>query len=201
MKSYVESTDEELILRLRSGEQEIIDYIMEKYKNLVRKKARALYLSGADQDDLIQEGMIGLFKAIRDYRDDKDASFYYFAELCISRQLYHAIEASNRKKHTPLNSYISLSSASYENGGQTRPLQEALLTHESNPEELIIHRENYRLMEERLKSTLSSFEREVLDLYLGGKDYIEIGQLLNKPVKSIDNALQRIRKKVLGIWN
>lgn len=196
MGSYEEAADEELIVRLRLGEQEIIDYIMEKYKYLVRKKARALYLIGGDNDDLIQEGMIGLFKAIRDFRDEKDTSFFHFAEICISRQLYSAIEASNRKKHKPLNSYVSLSSDINENGSHKLSPREILLTLESNPEEVMIHREDYRQMEEKLRDSLSAFERTVLDCYLVGKDYAEIGVMLHKSSKSIDNALQRIRKKI-----
>ncbi|WP_394922270.1 RNA polymerase sporulation sigma factor SigH [uncultured Robinsoniella sp.] len=196
MVSYDGYTDEELIVKLKDGNPEITDYIMEKYKYLVRKEARALYLIGGDKDDLIQEGMIGLFKAVRDYREDRDASFYHFAKLCIGRQLYHAIEASNRKKHTPLNSYVSLYSGTMEGGEESLPLEEILFTQESNPEELLIHEENKKQIEEKLEASLSAFEKKVLDYYLLGKDYVEIGELLGKPPKSIDNALQRIRKKI-----
>ena len=180
--AYEKLTDEELIRRLRMGETGIIDYLMEKYKNLVRKEANAMYLLGGETDDLIQEGMIGLFKAIRDYDDTKETSFFHFAELCITRQLYKAVEASNRKKHAPLNSYVSFYSENSENG---YPLAETL-----------IDQENVAQFWEKLRTHLSKMEREVLDQYLAGFHYQQIAEKMGKSPKSIDNALSRIKAKI-----
>ncbi len=192
---YTNQTDEVLIGQLRSGREEITDYIMEKYKNLVRKRANAMFLIGGDTDDLIQEGMIGLFKAIRDFKEDKDASFYHFADLCITRQIYHAVEASQRKKHLPLNSYISLNTQMGQEGEDT--FLDVLESFENaNPEQLIIEREDSRAIKERLKNDLSRFERQVIQLYLQGLSYRQIAQQLGKEPKAIDNALQRIRGKI-----
>ena len=161
-------TDEELIRRLRMGETGIIDYLMEKYKNLVRKEANAMYLLGGETDDLIQEGMIGLFKAVQDYDVDQEASFFSFARLCVTRQLYSAIEASNRKKHSPLNSYISL----YEReDGEGSLIDMMESEHETNPEELLVSQEHAKSLEERLEKDLSELERRVLYLHLMGTDY------------------------------
>lgn len=193
MKNYEDNTDEQLIARLRSGESDITDFIMEKYKPLVRKKANAMYLIGGENDDLIQEGMIGLFKALRDYREDKECSFYHFAELCISRQLHSVIEASNRKKNQPLNTYISMSAETGEEG----LVVDYLFTDEAkNPEQLVIEREYRNSFLRLLDESLSALERQVLGLYLEGDNYIQIAAKLEKPSKSIDNALQRIRQKI-----
>ena len=193
--SYDGKTDEELIRQMRAGEKEIVDYLMVKYKNLVRKKANAFFLIGADNDDLIQEGMIGLFKAIRDYQEEKEVSFYHFAELCISRQMYTAMEASQRKKHAPLNSYVSLYEETNEEGKM--PLSEVLqsLT-DGNPEDLVIDRENVLAFQEKINERLSKMERQVLVLTLQGLDYQQIAEIMEKPAKSIDNALQRIKGKL-----
>ncbi len=192
---YKDQTDEALIEKLRCGQEEITDYIMEKYKNLVRKRANAMFLIGGDTDDLIQEGMIGLFKAIRDFRADKDASFYHFADLCITRQIYHAVEASQRKKHLPLNSYISLNAQLGKEGEDT--FLDLLESSENpNPEQLFIEREDFRAVKERLRDGLSRFERQVITLYLQGLSYRQIAQQLGKEPKAIDNALQRIRAKI-----
>lgn len=180
-------TDEELIEKLNAGENACMDELIERYKCQVRNQARALYLMGGDSDDLIQEGMLGLFKAIRDYRFDKDASFQSFARLCISRQLYSAIQASNRQKHVPLNSYIELSPTLSEGPDGPR---------EPSPEEVLIEQENIRSLYGRIARDLSPFEQEVLHAYLGGQNYMEIAAELHKKPKSIDNALQRIRKKL-----
>ena len=188
-------TDEILIEQLRSGQEQITDYIMDKYKNLVRKRANAMFLMGGDTDDLIQEGMIGLFKAIRDYRMEKDASFYHFADLCITRQIYHAVEASQRKKHQPLNTYISLNAQMGQEGEDT--LQDLLESVENpNPEQLLIDQENANDIQEKLYKNLSKFERQVLLLYLQGSNYRQIAKQLHKEPKAIDNALQRIRGKI-----
>ncbi len=192
---YRNQTDEALIGELRGGREEITDYIMEKYKNLVRKRANAMFLIGGDTDDLIQEGMIGLFKAIRDFKADKDASFYHFADLCITRQIYHAVEASQRKKHLPLNSYISLNTQMGREGEDT--FLDVLESFENaNPEQLVIEREDSRAIKEKLRNDLSRFERQVVQLYLQGLSYRQIAHQLGKEPKSIDNALQRIRGKI-----
>ncbi len=194
MKSYQALTDEQLIQKLRDGDEKVMDYILNKYKPFVRKKANAMYLIGGETDDLIQEGMIGLFKAIRDYKEEREASFFHFAELCVTRQLYSAVEASNRKKHAPLNFYISFSATEGEEGAT---LEDMLGTDSlSNPEELVISQENQRIFLDRLRQKLSSFEREVLDLYLSGMNYQQIAEQMKKSPKSVDNALQRIKGKI-----
>ena len=198
MKKYSEETDEVLIQKLRDGQNDITDFIMNKYKNLVRKKAQSMHILGADRDDLIQEGMIGLFKAIRDYDCGRDASFYTFADLCISRQMYSAVEASLRKKHIPLNSYISLySRIDEEDTASDATLENALASDkEMNPEQQLIDRENVRLLEEAIEKDLSAVERRVLGLYLTGMSYTQIAKVLNKDEKSTDNALHRAKSKL-----
>ena len=188
VKDYDTCTDEELIARLRAGEREITDYLIDKYKSLVRTRARALYLVGGDHEDLIQECMLGLFKAVRDYKPGKEASFATFAGLCIDRQMYSAVASSQRQKHQPLNSFVSLSEPVSE--------QELRLVDEETPEEIMISRENVIGMHERIKERLSKFEYQVLELYLKGYDYTQIAEKLGKQPKAIDNALQRIRSKV-----
>ena len=201
MNKYDKMTDEQLIQRLRSGETAITDYIMDKYKHVVRKKAKAMYLLGGENDDLIQEGMIGLFKAVRDYDETQEASFYSFAELCISRQIYTAIKLSQRQKHMPLNSYISLYSQGEDNEEDRQtPLIDQLQTlKDNNPEELFLDKEYFSVMEQELKQKLSDLESRVLHLHLMGEDYRSIARLLDKSPKSIDNALQRIKQKTFDI--
>lgn len=193
-------TDEELIQLTRSGHASATDFLMEKYKNVVRQKARTLFLIGGDKDDLIQEGMIGLYKAIRDYKPGKDASFYHFAEICISRQIYSAIKASYRKKNLPLNTYISLNAPIYsentENDEQSNLIDRILTKKNVNPEDLLIDKENTSMLEYELGRRLSAFEKQVLQLYLSGLKYGQIALELDKPAKSIDNALQRIKIKM-----
>lgn len=191
--SYESQSDEELIERLRRGEEEIMDYLMEKYKNLVRGKAKALFLIGGDSDDLIQEGMIGLFKAVRDFRPDRDSSFYHFAQLCIARQMYTAVEASKRKKHAPLNSYISL----YGDDSDGIQMIEMLGgMDESNPESLMINRESLTDFQRKVRTTLSPMEQEVLNYCLQGLQYTQIAEIMGRETKAIDNAIQRIKKKL-----
>ena len=191
MNPYDEISDEELILRFKNGESEILDYLMEKYKDMVRKKARAMFLIGGDNDDLIQEGMIGLFKAVRDYQPDKEASFQTFARMCVDRQIYNAIQNSNRQKHQPLNSYdISLS----QDPGESQDHLQDMWA--DNPESIIIDQENVRSLEQEITCTLSLMENQVLEYYLDGMGYAEIAALMKKTPKSIDNALQRIRTKI-----
>ncbi len=188
MNGYDQCSDEELIARLQNGEKEISDYLMEKYKEFVRKKARAVYLIGGETDDLIQEGMIGLFKAVQDYRPEKEASFRTFAGLCIDRQLYNAIQSSNRQKHLPLNSYVSLSEA-----GEAEDLEGRW---SENPEAVVIDQERTRALAQKIRKTLSPMENKVLKYYMQGYGYVKIAELLGKKPKSIDNALQRIRGKI-----
>ncbi len=195
-EDYTRYSDEELLIRLRDGEQGITDHIMNKYKNLVRSKAKSMYILGADSEDLIQEGMIGLFKAVRDYDSGRDASFFTFADLCVSRQMYTAVQASRRQKHIPLNNYISLyGSASEERDGEEEALVNVLASG-SNPEQLIIDKENVDRLEMLIERELSSFEKQVLDLYLTGMGYQQIAKVLGRDDKSTDNALQRIKTKL-----
>ena len=200
VKDYDTCTDEELIARLRAGEREITDYLIDKYKSLVRTRARALYLVGGDHEDLIQEGMLGLFKAVRDYKPGKEASFATFAGLCIDRQMYSAVASSQRQKHQPLNSFVSLSEPVSEQDSYTFASMDisipSLSQDEETPEEIMISRENVIGMHERIKERLSKFEYQVLELYLKGYDYTQIAEKLGKQPKAIDNALQRIRSKV-----
>lgn len=196
MVSYKDMTDEQLICKYRDGDKQIMDYLMEKYKNLVRKEANAMFLLGGENDDLIQEGMIGLFKAIQDYNTEKEASFHSFAKLCVTRQMYSAIEASNRKKHFPLNSYISLYDKDEDQG---RLIDQMEATGESNPEELFISQEYAEVLEQKLQDSLSQLEKRVLYLHVLGFDYKTIGKLLDKSDKTVDNALQRIRGKMTKI--
>ena len=198
MNKYDTMADEQLLRKLREGESDIIDYIMDKYKYLVRKKAKAMYLLGGENDDLIQEGMIGLFKAVRDYDINQEASFYSFADLCISRQMYTAIKLSQRQKHMPLNSYVSLYEQKEDaNEEKQQPLIELLQAEkENNPEELFLDKEYFAMLEQEIKEKLSDFESRVLYLHLMGEDYHSIAKLLNKSTKSVDNALQRIKKKM-----
>lgn len=192
-------TDEELIDRLRDGEDAITDYIMDKYKNLVRKKAKSMFILGADKDDLIQEGMIGLFKAVRDYDLGRDSSFFTFADLCISRQMYTAIQAAHRKKNAPLNSYISLYAGATQGEYEAAeyPLLQALTaSKDTNPEDVVIDRENVSNIEEMIEKELSAFEKQVLDLYMTGMSYSEIAKVLGRDEKSTDNALQRLKAKI-----
>lgn len=199
-KDYEKYGDEELIVRLRDGEDSITDYIMDKYKNLVRSKAKSMYILGADREDLIQEGMIGLFKAIRDYDTGRDASFFTFADLCVSRQMYTAVQAAGRQKHMPLNTYISLYTRGNENDGAGEDEWELIDSVASdsgkNPEELLIDRENVEILEKIIEKELSGFEKQVLDLYLTGMKYGQIAKVLGRDDKSTDNALQRIKSKL-----
>ena len=188
MGKFDNISDEELIARLRDGETIIEDYLMEKYKGLVRQKARAMFLIGGDTDDLIQEGMIGLFKAVRDFQPGREATFATFARMCIDRQIYSAIQNSNRQKHLPLNSYVSLNQED-----ESSPIWELSV---ENPEEIIIDQETTRDLQQKISDYLSPMENKVLDLYLKGEGYVEIGRILGKSQKSIDNALQRIRAKI-----
>lgn len=195
---YEQFADEELIHRLRDGEAAIMDYICEKYKPIVRSKAKSMFILGGDNEDLIQEGMLGLFKAVRDYDSGRDASFYTFADLCISRQMYTAVQASQRKKHIPLNTYISLYGDSSEQAdGENHNLSETLAGMvQQNPEELFLDKERVDYLEHAIEKELSSFEKEVLDLHLTGMSYSQIAKVLGREEKATDNALQRLKAKI-----
>lgn len=195
---YRQESDEVLIGRLRQGEPRIMDYLLEKYKTLVRSKARSMYILGADNEDLIQEGMIGLFRAINHYDFGRDASFYTFAELCISRQMYSAIRASNGQKHLSLNTYISLNSTFTDGEGEEGGvLAEAVAGGgNTNPEELFLDKERVAYLERKMEEELSDFEKQVLDLYLTGMSYSQIARVLGRDDKSTDNALQRLKAKI-----
>lgn len=198
-REYGSYSDEELIVRLRDGEERITEYLMNKYKNLVRRKARSMYILGADGDDLIQEGMIGLFKALRDYDSGRDASFLTFADLCVSRQMYTAVQASKRQKHIPLNTYVSLygSAGTNRDGEEEESLVNVLSdVAGTNPEDVVIDRDNVIQLEQTIERELSGFEKQVLDLYLTGMSYQQIAKVLGRDDKSTDNALQRIKTKL-----
>lgn len=197
-EGYLNFSDEELILRIRDGEHEITDYICDKYKDLVRAKARSMFILGGDTEDLIQEGMIGLFKAVRDYDCGRDASFSTFADLCISRQMYTAVQAAGRKKHTPLNTYISLyEKVSGKEDSEENVLIEALADKvEISPEEMFLDRERVRYFDEVIENELSPFEKQVLELHLTGMGYGQIAKVLGRDEKATDNALQRLKNKI-----
>ena len=201
MSKYDRMTDEQLLCDYKNGNQEIMDYLMVKYKSMVRKKAREMYLLGGENEDLIQEGMIGLIKAVRDFDVTQKTSFSSFAELCVSRQMYSAIEASNRKKHLPLNSYVSLYEDSEQVGeGRSLPLIDTIeSSKENDPEVLYFGKEYTEAFAEQLKELLSPLENHVLYLHLMGTDYRTIAELLGKSPKSVDNALQRIKTKAQKI--
>ena len=202
MTNYSNMSDEELIIALRDGDGKVIDYIMDKYKELVRKKAGSMFILGADKEDLIQEGMIGLYKAVRDYDAGRDASFYTFADLCVSRQMYKAVEAGNRKKHAPLNSYISIYESDDETNetGSGEKLLEMILSETGkSPEDLVIDREQTQHLQQKIYGILSDFECKVLNLRLTGLEYTDIARILGRDEKSTDNALSRIKVKVRKI--
>lgn len=200
---YENLTDEECIAILRDGDTFVMDYLLEKYKNLVRKKAGKLFILGGDDQDLIQEGMIGLFKAIRDYDPGRDASFYTFAELCISRNIYSAISKSNRDKNIPLNTYVSIY-RDEENEEKPDGFMEDKMMAEffeggndiNNPESILINDENLKNLECYIDKELSGFEKQVLELHIAGINYKEIARILGKEEKSTDNCLQRIKSKI-----
>jgi len=194
--NYQLMLDEEVVEFARNGDEDALEYLITKYKNFVRAKARAYFLIGADREDIIQEGMIGLYKAIRDFRMDKLSSFRAFAELCITRQMITAIKTATRQKHIPLNSYISLNKPIYDEDSDRTLMDVISGTKTTDPEELIISREEFDNIEEKMEEILSSLEWKVLMAYLEGKSYQEIAKDLHRHVKSIDNALQRVKRKL-----
>ncbi|MCQ6281467.1 RNA polymerase sporulation sigma factor SigH [Bacillus sp. EB600] len=188
--------DEQIVELVHNGESEALDYLIHKYRNFVRAKARSYFLIGADKEDIVQEGMIGLYKAIRDFREEKLTSFKAFAELCITRQIITAIKTATRQKHIPLNSYVSLDKPIYDEESD-RTLMDILSGAKVlDPEELIINQEEFDNIEVKMTELLSDLERKVLSLYLEGQSYQEISEELNRHVKSIDNALQRVKRKL-----
>ena len=199
MRKYDDQSDEELIMQYRDGDEKIADYLMEKYKELVRSLAGSMYILGGDNEDLIQEGMIGLLKAIREYDSGRDASFKTFAHLCVSRQIYSAVKQSGRKKHMPLNNYVSFYIEGRENGDSDKAvaLVETLVADQNlEPESVILNQEKAEEIADAVESDLSPLERSVLDLYMTGMSYTEIAKVLGRDEKSTDNAIQRIRVKL-----
>jgi len=190
-------TDEEIVLAIKDAcDNTALDYLINKYRNFVRAKARSYFLIGADREDIIQEGMIGLYKAIRDFRNDKLSSFRAFAELCVTRQIITAIKTATRQKHIPLNSYVSLNKPIYDEDSDRTLLDVLSGVKVSDPEELVISREEFVDIEAKMEEILSDLEWRVLMSYLDGKSYQEIAVDLHRHVKSIDNALQRVKRKL-----
>lgn len=196
IRQYANCTDEEVVSLCREGDSVAVEFLLNKYKNFVRSKARSYFLIGADHEDIVQEGMIGLYKAIRDFRPEKLSSFRAFAELCITRQIITAIKTATRQKHIPLNSYVSLNKPLYDEESDRTLLDVCAEGHTANPEELIISQEDLRGIHQRIDEVLSGLEQEVLAAYLDGKSYQEIADNLGRHVKSIDNALQRVKRKL-----
>ncbi len=193
---YQQMNDEQVVEMCHQGDSEAEEYLLNKYKNFVRAKARSYFLIGADHEDIVQEGMIGLYKAIRDFKPEKLSSFRAFAELCITRQIITAIKTATRQKHIPLNSYVSLNKPLYDEESDRTLLDVIMEGRISDPEELIINRENLGNIHNKISEVLSGLEQEVLQAYLDGKSYQEIADALGRHVKSIDNALQRVKRKL-----
>ena len=202
MKEYHHVEDEKIIEMIRQQDADAMDYLMRKYRSMVKQEARKMYLIGSDEEDLIQEGMIGLFQAVRDYEREHESSFSSFARLCIRRQMYSAVTASNRKKHQPLNTYVSFDEPVFvENAGQDgykeQTVEDTIFADErdTNPEKIVLDREQADMIESVIVERLSSYEKKVLNLYLEGRSYDDIAARLNRTRKAIDNAIQRIRRK------
>ena len=199
INEYSKMTDEEIIKEIRKGDKQALTYLMNKYKEIVNLKVGKYFMIGAEKEDIIQEGLIGLFKAIKTYNAEKNNTFKTFANMCIERQLITAIKSSNRQKHMPLNSYLSLNMSAYDNEEENGA--ELMDTFDSktieDPLETIINKEYYDEIEKSIDKTLSQFEKQVLDRYMKGESYVTIAKRLDSPVKSVDNAIQRIRKKAM----
>jgi RNA polymerase sporulation-specific sigma factor len=194
--SFNPASDEEVIRDAKAGDGQALEFLINKYKSFVRAKARTYFLIGADREDIIQEGMIGLYKAIRDFRGDKLSSFRAFAELCITRQIITAIKTATRQKHIPLNSYVSLNKPIFDEESDRTLLDIISEESVSDPEEMMINREEFAGIEVKMGEILSNLEWQVLSLYLQGRTYQEISVELRRHVKSIDNALQRVKRKL-----
>ena len=199
-EKYAEMNDDEVALLFQRGDGDALEYLLDKYKNFVRARARSYYLVGADHEDIVQEGMIGLYKAIRDFNPEKQASFHAFTELCVKRQIITAIKTATRQKHVPLNNYVSLNKPLYGDESD-RTLLDVIEGCVVNPEEMFIGQEDMAHIQEKLSSSLSDLERKVLDAFLQGKSYQEIAEALGRHPKSIDNALQRVKKKLVFYIN
>ena len=202
MKDYHNVDDDQIITWTKENDPEAMDYLMRKYRGMVKQEARKMYLIGSDEEDLIQEGMIGLLQAIRAYERDQEASFASFARLCVRRQMYSAVTASNRKKHQPLNTYISFNEPIFlettrRNGYKEQTVEDMILADEkdTNPEKIVLDREQADMIESVIVERLTSYEKKVLNLYLEGRSYEDIAGELNRTRKAIDNAIQRIRRK------
>lgn len=194
--NYGTMTDEAIAELARDFNGDALEFLLNKYKNFVRAKARSYFLIGADREDIVQEGMIGLYKAVRDYRPTRMTSFRAFAELCITRQIITAIKTATRQKHRPLNSYVSLNKPAYDEESDRTMMDVISSTKISNPEEIIIGREDFSSIEAKMSRILSPLEMQVLKKYIEGKSYFEVAEELNRSVKSVDNALQRIKNKL-----
>lgn len=195
-QNYQDMPEDNIVLLAQKGDNDALLYILKKYKSFVKGRARSYFLIGADREDIIQEGMIGLYKAIRDFKSEKQVSFRSFAEICITRQIITAVKAATRQKHVPLNSYISLNKPVYEETTNQTFFDIYTTDSQANPEDMVIDKETYNNIELKINKILSPFEMEVLTMYLEGKNYNQMGIDLNKDHKSIDNALQRIKKKL-----
>ena len=196
-KNFCDLADEQIVALSQAGDDEALEFLLMKYRTAVLKRARTYFLIGADHEDIVQEGMVGLFKAVRDFNPEKQSGFRSFAELCITRQMITAIKTATRQKHTPLNTYISLNRPLFDEEYEMTLMD--ILGEEAkvvNPEEIILNKEQYEDIEQKIKTALRQFERRVLSYYLKGKSYQEIGTILQRDPKSIDNALQRIKKKI-----
>lgn len=197
--SYVSLSDEKLAIMAQEGERGAMDYLLDKYKGLVKARAHSYFLIGADREDIIQEGMIGLYKAIRDFKEDKQSSFSAFADLCATRQIVTAIKTATRMKHIPLNNYVSLNRPVYDDESEKTLIDLVAEKIVSDPEQIVINDEAYKYTSSEIFKNLSKFEKSVLRLYLDGKSYHEISDMLSRSAKSIDNALQRIKRKLESI--
>ena len=199
--NYNEMSDEDLINIIKSGDKLALEFLIDKYKDLVNMKVSKFFMIGAEKEDIVQEGLIGLFKAVKSYNPDKQNSFKTFANLCIERQLITAIKSSNRQKHMPLNSYLSLNGVAYEDDEDSN-LMDIFNAHQiEDPLDTITKKEYYKTVESAIDKSLSIFEKQVLDRYMQGESYVQIAEKLDTPVKSIDNAIQRIRKKAIKSIN
>ncbi len=192
-------TDEQIVLEVQKGDKQALSYLMNKYKELVNIKVSKYFMVGAERDDIVQEGLIGLFKAIKMFKKDKNNSFKSFANMCIERQLITAIKSSTRQKHMPLNSYLSLNASAYDNEEENgieliNTLDNKMV---EDPLETVMKKEYYKQIESSIEKSLSTFEKQVLDGYVKGYSYVTIAKKLDSPVKSVDNAIQRIRKKAI----
>ncbi len=194
---YMKLTDEQIISQIKNGDEEAVIYMFEKYKDLVNSKVGKYFIIGAEREDIIQEGMIGLYKAIKGFNPHKDNTFKTFANICIERQLITAIKSSNRQKHLPLNSYLSLNSTAYENNEDTELIETFEVDSVEDPLDTIMKKEYYEEVQNIMHKSLSKFEESVLERFIQGDSYEVIAQKLDMPVKSIDNAIQRIRKKAI----